>query len=93
MKQPSESTTGITDRTLWRDELALVMIAAWCGTTPEKLPPEMRAHTCEHTARSWTRVAEAARKHILKELSHEEHTDPPSLAIDHRLCNDPSTAL
>ena len=54
------------DPMLWRDELAIVMIAAWVGVTPDQLPPEMRAHTCPATAEAWTRVANAAREFISK---------------------------
>ena len=49
---------------VWRDDLALAMLAAWCGTTPDKLPPEMRAHTCAATAAAWGRVADAARAYL-----------------------------
>lgn len=44
------------------------MIAAWCGVTPDKLPPEMRAHTCAATAAAWGRVADAARAHLASEV-------------------------
>lgn len=52
------------DRTLWRDPLALEMIAAWVGVTVDQLPETMRAHTCPATAAAWGRVADAARQHI-----------------------------
>lgn len=55
---------GTMPEPIWRDDLALVMIAAWCGTTPDNLPPEMRAHTCPATAAAWGRVADAARAHL-----------------------------
>lgn len=52
------------DSVIWRDELAIVMIAAWCNVPSDKLPEEMKAHTCKATADAWTRVAEAAREYI-----------------------------
>ncbi len=41
-----------------RDERALVAIAAWLNTTPDKLPKEMRFHTCAATKEAWARVAD-----------------------------------
>lgn len=43
-----------------RDPLALAMLAAWVNTTPDKLPKEMRAHTCVATMTAWKRVGDAA---------------------------------
>ncbi len=42
-----------------RSELALVAIAAWCNTTPDKLPPDFHFHTCEATQKAWGRVVDA----------------------------------
>lgn len=55
----------MTDPTLWKDDLALAMMAAWVNCPVDKLPAEMRAHTCKHTAEAWGRVADAARTHLL----------------------------
>jgi hypothetical protein len=50
-----------------RDDLALVLLAAWVNSTPDKLPPEMRTHTCEATMKAWQRVADAARVALFPE--------------------------
>ena len=42
-----------------RNELALAAIAAWVNCAPERLPKEMRAHTCPATKAAWARVGEA----------------------------------
>jgi 3-methyladenine DNA glycosylase/8-oxoguanine DNA glycosylase len=42
-----------------RDDLGLVAIAAWLNVAPEKLPKEMRLHTCAATKEAWARVASA----------------------------------
>lgn len=47
-----------------RDDLALVMLAAWLNVSVEKLPEQYRAHTCEETMKAWARVAQAARAHL-----------------------------
>lgn len=51
-----------------RDILALVMLAAFNGVTPDKLPEGMRYFPNESTKRAWGRVAEAARAQIMKEM-------------------------
>lgn len=43
-----------------RTPLELVMFAAWVNVPVDKLPPEMRGHTCAATMAAWKRVAEAA---------------------------------
>ena len=43
-----------------RDELALEMFAAWVNCPVDKLPPEMKGHTCPATMDAWRRVAIAA---------------------------------
>lgn len=55
------------DAQIWRDDLAVVMIAAWCNVRPDQLPEAMRAHTCAATAEAWTRVAAAAREFISRD--------------------------
>lgn len=52
---------------LQRDPLALAMFAAWVNLPSDRLPPEMRAHTCEQTAKAWERVATAVRFWLLSE--------------------------
>lgn len=52
---------------LQRDPLALAMFAAWVNLPSDRLPPEMRAHTCEQTAKAWERVATAVRSWLLSE--------------------------
>ncbi|QVJ07686.1 hypothetical protein L7H23_01295 [Sphingopyxis sp. BSN-002] len=47
-----------------RDPLALAMFAAWCNLPADKLPAEMRAHTCPATAEAWGRVAAAVRAYM-----------------------------
>ena len=42
-----------------RDQAAQVAIAAWLNTTPDKLPKEMRLHTCAATKEAWARVVDA----------------------------------
>jgi hypothetical protein len=49
---------------VWRDPLALAMFAAWVNVDANKLPENMRAHTCLATAEAWARVADAARDFI-----------------------------
>lgn len=44
-----------------REGLALVMIAAWLNVPVDKLPKELRLHTCEHSKKAWLRVADSAR--------------------------------
>lgn len=56
----TESATP-SDCLLARDPLALAMFAAWCNLPADKLPAEMRAHTCPATAEAWGRVAAAVR--------------------------------
>lgn len=51
-----------------RDALALAMLAAFNGVTPDKLTEGMRYFPNESTERAWKRVAEAARSHIMVEL-------------------------
>jgi hypothetical protein len=43
-----------------RTPLELVMFAAWVNVPVDKLPPDMRGHTCPATMAAWKRVAEAA---------------------------------
>ncbi len=43
-----------------RDPLALAMFAAWVNLPVDKLPPEMRGHTCAATMTAWKRVGDAA---------------------------------
>jgi hypothetical protein len=43
-----------------RDPLALAMLAAWVNVPVDKLPANMRAHTCAATMASWKRVGDAA---------------------------------
>lgn len=60
---PAESETPApTERgeKVLRDPLALAMLGAWLNCPPDKLPAEMRAHTCEATMTAWERVGEAA---------------------------------
>ena len=52
---------------IWCDDLALALIAGWVNCPVEKMPKEMRAHTCEATAIAWGRVADAARSHLASE--------------------------
>ena len=52
---------------IWCDDLALALIAGWVNCPVEKMPKEMRAHTCEATAIAWGRVADAARSHLATE--------------------------
>lgn len=52
-----------------RDPIALAMFAAWCNVPADKIPAEFRGHTCQNTMEAWARVADAARKAILSELS------------------------
>jgi hypothetical protein len=49
----------------WRDPLALAMFAAWVNAPAERLPADLRAHTCEATKQAWQRVANAARQYLL----------------------------
>lgn len=55
------------DDRIWRDPLALAMISAWCGVTPDQAPKNFGWHTCRATAAAWERVADAARDHIEKD--------------------------
>lgn len=48
---------------VWRDPLALAMFAAWVNAPVDKIPAELRAHTCESTKAAWRRVADVARQH------------------------------
>jgi hypothetical protein len=41
------------------DDLGIVAIAAWCNTTPDKLPATHLYHTCAATKAAWDRVAAA----------------------------------
>jgi hypothetical protein len=52
-----------------RDPLALVMFAAWVNLPVDKLPPEMRGHTCQATMEAWARVAAAARARLAFETA------------------------
>ena len=47
-----------------RDKLALAMFAAWVNCPVDKIPPEMRGHTCHATMTAWARVADAARANM-----------------------------
>jgi ferric-dicitrate binding protein FerR (iron transport regulator) len=47
-----------------RDELALTMFAAWVNCPVDKLPSEMRGHTCSATMKAWARVADEAIKFL-----------------------------
>jgi hypothetical protein len=57
-----------------RDDLSLVAIAAWVNTTPDKLPAEMKFHTCQATKDAWKRVAKAI-KDALSDTPDEEICD------------------
>lgn len=67
-----------------RDELALEMFAAWVNCPVDKLPPEMRGHTCPATMAAWSRVAdmpaaciaelEAERNEVLNQLDSARHS-------------------
>ena len=59
--------TDKPDDKIWRDPLALAMISAWCGVTPDQAPKNFGWHTCQSTADAWKRVADAARAHIEQE--------------------------
>lgn len=48
-----------------RDELALKMLCAFNGVDPSKAPDGWRYFPNPATAKSWGRVADAARAHIL----------------------------
>ena len=48
-----------------RNELALISLAAWLNCPPDKLPKEMKAHTCPATKEAWARVGEAIAKHLV----------------------------
>lgn len=47
-----------------RGELGVRLMAAWLNTTPDRLPPTMRAHTCDYTRGAWERVALAAEEYF-----------------------------
>lgn len=47
-----------------RDDLALAMICAWNGVTPEQAPPGFAFHTCDASRIAWDRVAAVAREFI-----------------------------
>lgn len=49
-----------------RDRLAIVALAAWVNCDPDKLPDQMRAHTCEATMKAWERVALAIKAELEK---------------------------
>lgn len=51
-----------------RDPLALEMFAAWVNVSSDKLPAEMKGHTCPATMEAWSRVAQAARRAIIPEI-------------------------
>lgn len=57
-----------------RDELALVMLAAWVNATPETLPVAMKTHTCAATMEAWARVGEAA-------VAWARHNPPQEVAV------------
>lgn len=63
-------SVGFTDdaQNYPRDEISLVMFAAFNGVNVEKLPEAMRYFPNEATKKAWDRVAEAARAHIEGEL-------------------------
>ena len=52
-----------------RDDLGLVMLAAWLNVRVDQIPPENRAHLNPHTMAAWERVGRAAvaYAHNLKE--------------------------
>ena len=47
-----------------RDEFALELFAGWVNCSVDKLPPEMKGHTCPATMVAWARVADAARAYL-----------------------------
>ena len=52
-----------------RDELALVMLAAFNGVRPDQLTPAMRYFPNEATKRAWTNVAAAAEAFLAERAS------------------------
>ena len=52
-----------------RDDLGLVMLAAWLNVRVDQIPPENRAHLNPHTMAAWERVSReaVAYAHNLKE--------------------------
>ena len=47
-----------------RDELAFKMLCAWANIDPALAPGEYKTFTDAWSMAAWTRVADAARKHI-----------------------------
>lgn len=47
-----------------RDKHALALFAAWVGMPVDRLPSEMRGHTCAATMKAWGRVARASEAYL-----------------------------
>lgn len=58
-----------------RDELALIMLAAFNNVSVDKLSEGMRYFPNESTKTAWTRVADAARAHLTERVQDGE-SDP-----------------
>lgn len=61
-----------------RDRLALVAIAAWVNVPLDKLPAEMRFHTCVDTQAAWKRVTDAIVAEVHRAITlteAKEHND------------------
>ena len=54
-----------------RDEFALELFAGWVNCSVDKLPPEMKGHTCPATMAAWARVADAARAYLCDPMKDE----------------------
>ena len=51
-----------------RSPMEMAAFAAWVNVPVDKIPPEFRAPTCEHTMAAWKRVAEAIEQELQPEI-------------------------
>lgn len=51
-----------------RPRLEMIAFAAWVNIDVDKIPPEFRAPTCEHTMKAWKRVADAIEADVFERL-------------------------
>lgn len=64
MTKPTQDKETLRER----PRLETIAFAAWVNVAPDKIPPEFRAPTCEHTMAAWKRVADAIEADVFERL-------------------------